>query len=114
MNFKQVEFEQENKTLNNQINKLRLEIENLNESLDKTQKEKLHLNKQKSEIDDMNDSTKRESVKKIQSNLSNLLLVITKIKKKYNQEIYKISTDLEKLQNSYESKNKLNYLIWIN
>lgn len=104
MNFKQVELEQENKTLNNQLNKIKLEIENLNETLEKTQKEKLHLNKQKSEIDDMNDSTKRELVKKIQSNLSNLLLVMAKMKKKYNQEIYKMSTELEKLQNNYESK----------
>ena len=104
MNFKQAEIEQENKTLHNQINKLKLEVETLNETLEKTQKEKLHLNKRKSEIDDINDSTKRELVKKVQANLSNLLLVMTKMKKKYNQEIYKISTELEKLQNSYESK----------
>lgn len=103
MNFRQTELEQENKTLNNQINKFKKEIESLNETLEKAQKEKLHLNKQKSEIDDMNDSSKRELIKKIQSNLSNLLLVMNKMKKKYNQEIYKISTELEKLQNSYES-----------
>jgi Skp family chaperone for outer membrane proteins len=104
MNFKQAEIEQENKTLHNQINKLKLEVETLIETLEKTQKEKMHLNKRKSEIDDINDSTKRELVKKVQANLSNLLLVMTKMKKKYNQEIYKISTELEKLQNSYESK----------
>jgi len=103
LNFKQAEYEQENKNLYNQINKLKIEIESLNETLEKTQKEKLHLNKQKSEIDDINDNNKRELVKKVQSNLSNFLMLLNKMKKKYNQEIYKISTELEKLQNNYES-----------
>lgn len=104
MNFKHIELEQENKNLNNQINKLKLELENLNENVEKFRIEKFNIHKQKNEIEDMKDSTKRETVKKIQTNLSNLLLVLNKMKKKYNQEIYKISTELEKLQNNYESK----------
>jgi len=81
---------------------LKLEIENLIENLEKAQKEKINLNKQKSEIENINDISKRETVKKIQLNLSNFLIAINKMKKKYNQEIYKFSIEFQKLQNSYE------------
>lgn len=81
---------------------MKLEIENLIENLEKAQKEKINLNKQKSEIENINDISKRETVKKIQLNLSNFLIAINKMKKKYNQEIYKFSIEFQKLQNSYE------------
>jgi len=109
MNFKQDELEQENKNLKNQINRLKNEIECLNDNIEKTKKERLNLNLQKSEIEDVNDTTRREILKKIQSNLSTIVSMFNKIKKKYNQEVYKISIELEKLQNFYESK--LNFLL---
>ncbi len=89
----------------NTINKLKLEIEDLNKALENIYKEKINFNKQKNEINENNESSKREVVKKIQNNLTNLLLSLNKMKKKYNQEIYKISTELEKIQNNYQSKN---------
>ena len=104
LNFKQIELEQENKSYLNQINKHKIEIEDLNKALDNINKEKLNFNKQKYEINESNELSKREVVKKIQNNLSNLLLALNKMKKKYNQEIYKISTELEKIQNNYHSK----------
>lgn len=107
MNFKNVELEQENKNLNNQINKLKAEMDSLNEALEKTHQEKIHLNKQKNQLDDLNEISKREAVKRVQTNLTNLLSILNKTKKKYNQEIYKISTELEKLQNSYESNKNI-------
>jgi hypothetical protein len=105
-NFKYTELEQENKNQLNQITKLKLDIEDLNKVLDNIYKEKLNSNKKNNDISEINELSKRDILKKLQINLSNLSLSLNKNKKKYNQEIYKLSTELEKIKNNYQSKKK--------
>jgi predicted nucleic acid-binding Zn-ribbon protein len=106
--FKNVELESEIKNLNNQFNKLKVENDVLNETVEKLRMEKLNFNKIKLESEENGEMTKRETIRKLQSNLSSVLLVIVKLKKKYNQEIINLKSEIEELSKSYESK-KMNF-----
>lgn len=102
--FKHAELESEYKNLNNQLNKFKVENDVLNETIEKLRMEKLNFNKIKLENEENGEMTKRETIRKLQTNLSNVLLFIVKLKKKYNQEILNLKTEIEELSKSYESK----------
>lgn len=107
--FKHVELESEYKNLNNQLNKFKVENDVLSETIEKLRMEKLNFNKIKLENEENGEMTKRETIRKLQTNLSNVLLFIVKLKKKYNQEILNLKTEIEELSKSYESK--ISYII---
>jgi hypothetical protein len=102
--FKIQEMESEIKILNNQIGKLKVENDVLNETIEKLRIEKFNFNKIKIENEETGEHYKRDTIRKLQTNLSSVLIVLVKLKKKYNQEIINLRSEIEDLNTSYESK----------
>lgn len=98
--YKVLEYEQEIKNLQNQLTRHKADNELLNSSIEKLKEEK---KKYKHEYEEQGEISKREAVRKIQTTLHNVLLFITKIKGKYQQEIASLKTDVENLNTIHKS-----------
>jgi chromosome segregation ATPase len=98
--FKIQEYEQEIKNLQTQLARFKADNDTLNESIEKLKQEK---KKFKQEYEEMEESSKREAVKKLQTSLQNLLLLIVKIKGKYQQEIVSLKGEVENLTAIHKS-----------
>ena len=98
------ELENDNKQLNNQINKLKLENEIIVENMEKVRQERHNLNLQKMETEENVEVVKREQFKSFQSNLTNILNIVIKTKNKYQQELVKIKSEVESIHSNFESK----------
>ena len=102
--FKIQENEHEIKSLNNNISKVKKENESLNETIEKLRIDKINLNKIKFENQENDHYSKRETIKKLQNNLTSITLYLSRMKNKYQQEIMNLKSEIENIHLSYESK----------
>jgi hypothetical protein len=108
LNFKILESDQEIKNLSILITRLKKENEGNVDTIEKLRREIMSLNKFKQDSVENDENTKRDSVKKMQNNLMNLAIIISKIKSKYQQEIHNLKSELESVHLAYESDMSLN------
>jgi hypothetical protein len=62
----------------------------------------LNFNKFKIESEESGENNKRETIRRLHTNLSNILLVLAKMKKRYNQEVINLKIQIEDLNKSYD------------
>ncbi len=102
MTYKIKEKEQENKNLINNLNKINVENEKLNDIVENLRSEKMSLkNSLTSNVD-----VKREQSKHFHQNISSILTAVVKTKNKYQQELLKLKVEVEGLNLYFESKFK--------
>src|SRR5690349_19912381 len=97
------EMEAESKKVKSLNSNLKSEIDNLTRLLDKVSEENKYIVKSKEDNDEVEENKKREIVQKYQISLSDVLHTISKIKNKYHQEKIKMRTEIEIINNLYES-----------
>jgi hypothetical protein len=87
---------------------LKKENEAMNETIEKNRKEIMSLNKFKQECYENDESTKRDNMKKMQNNLNNLAMLVSKMKNKYQQELLNLKSELDSIHLAYESEMNIN------